>query len=60
MIQQLLAIKHAKGLSNESLAHEIGVKLITIHRWLNLLAKPSPMALKLITNYIKKNKSYLD
>lgn len=57
MINELMEIKLRKKLSNEDLAHEIGVKLITIHRWFNLLAKPSPMALKLIKNYISKNKS---
>lgn len=54
-----MQIKKIKGLSNEQLADAIGIKRITLHRWTNLISKPSPMALNLIKKYISKNEKVL-
>lgn len=59
MIDKLMQIKKIKGLSNEQLADAIGIKRITLHRWTNLISKPSPMALNLIKKYISKNEKVL-
>lgn len=55
MINILMDIKRHKGITNEELADSIGIKRMTLYRWINLVSKPSPMALRLIKKYISKN-----
>ena len=41
-------------LTQEQLAHQLGVTYLTVNRWENDHAKPSPMAMKLIELKLKE------
>ena len=45
------------GLTQEQLARELGVTLITVNRWERGITKPSPLALKVLELWLKDKKS---
>lgn len=44
------------GVTQEALAHMLGVSFTTISRWERGVGKPSPMAVKHIENLLKQKK----
>lgn len=54
-IENLISeIRQRLELTQEQLAHQLGVTCLTVNRWENRHAKPSPMALKLIELKLKQ------
>ena len=46
--KEIIALRHALGLTQESFAHELGVVVSAVSRWENGHAKPSPLSSKAI------------
>lgn len=53
LIKRLKKNKDLNGLSYERLAQELGVSWRTIYRWFNERTKPSLMAQKRISEYLR-------
>ena len=47
-------VRQRLELTQEQLAHQLGVTYLTVNRWENNHAKPSPMAMKLIELKLKE------
>jgi DNA-binding transcriptional regulator YiaG len=47
-------LRQRLGLTQEQLAHQLGVTYLTVNRWENRHAKPSPIAMKLIELKLKE------
>ncbi len=50
------AIREKLGLTQEQLAHKIGVSFPTVNRWERKKSKPSPMAQKLLERLARNAK----
>lgn len=47
-------IRKRTGMTQEQLAHQLGVTYLTVHRWEKNYSKPSPMAMRLIENQLRE------
>jgi len=47
-------LRQQSGLTQEKFAAKLGVTCLTVNRWENGRAKPSPMALKLIESMLRE------
>ena len=60
-IDDIKTIKKNSRLSNEKIAREIGVTTNTIHRWINMGARPNSEAMIAnIDRFIGKNRQFLN
>jgi len=55
-IEKLKEIIKEKELTQEALARELGVSLMTIFRWLHGINRPKGLSLKVIDEWIEGNK----
>ena len=53
-LEKLKEIKERKKYTFQEMANKMGVAMHTVFRWANGYSRPSPMAIKIIRDYIKK------
>ncbi|MEW6365196.1 MAG: helix-turn-helix transcriptional regulator [Acidobacteriota bacterium] len=49
--EQIKLLRERLGLTQEQLAHELGVTFYSVNRWENGAVKPSPLAVSAIRNF---------
>ena len=54
MINELKEISEREGMSQAKIAHDLGVTLNTVNRWIKGVHKPHPVFQAKIKNYIKR------